>query len=325
MNKKTAVIFGVVGVVVIGLLIWWVLTRPDSSKPEIVKFGYLPIASDASFFVAVEEGFFTKQGLQVEPIKFETSNQILEALITGRIDATAIVALEAALALEANTPGQFRIIEMTAATEDTKVHRIMVKPDSPIQTLADLKGKKVGTFPGSQMVVFLKLILGRYFDAESELDIIQLKPPLQPQALEAGQVDALFCLEPTGTQLEVRGLGRAISINPLYEFILKPFPTAVGVVSASLATEKPDIVSKIVAALSLAHNYLRNQPEKASLALVKYTPIEADLAPRVGLYNYWDLNSIDRDAVQKLADLYVEKGIIPKRVTVAPLYADLKR
>ena len=66
--------------------------------------------------MAVEEGYFTKQGLQVEPIKFETSNQALESLVAGRVDATAIVALEAALALEANTPDQFRIVEMSAAT-----------------------------------------------------------------------------------------------------------------------------------------------------------------------------------------------------------------
>lgn len=116
-----------------------------------VRIGYLPITSDASFFVAVEKEFFKAQGLQVEPIKFESSNQALEALIADRIDATAIVALEAALALEANTPDQFRIIEMTAATADTKVHSFVVKTNSPIKTLADLKGKKVGTFPGSQI------------------------------------------------------------------------------------------------------------------------------------------------------------------------------
>jgi NitT/TauT family transport system substrate-binding protein len=287
---------------------------------ENIQFGYLPIASDASFFVAVEKGFFKEQGLQIEPIRFETSNQALEALVAGRIDATAVVALEAALALEANTPGQFRITEMTAATADTKVHRIMVKTDSPVRTLADLRGKKVGTFPGSQMVVFIKLILGRYFDAEREVEIIQLKPQLQPQALESGQVDALFCLEPTGTLLESRGLGRAIAVNPLYEFIQKPFPTAVGVVSTRLAHERPKVATKLIAALAAAHQYLRAHPQDASLTLSKYMPIESEVVTQVSLYDYWGLNSIDRDAVQKLADFYVEKGIVTKRVSTSTLY-----
>jgi NitT/TauT family transport system substrate-binding protein len=295
-------------------------SRRTPETVAIVRMGYLPITSDASFFVAMEKGFFKAQGLQVEPIKFETSNQALEALIAGRIDATAIVALEAALALEANTPDQFRIIEMTAATAETKVHRIVVKEDSPVKTLADLKGKRVGTFPGSQMVVFLKLILGRYFDAEQEVEIIQLKPPLQPQALESGQVDALFCLEPTGTLLESKGLARAISVNPLYEFIQKPFPTAASVVSTRMASEKPKVVASLVAALSAAHQYLKAHPEDAALTFPKYAPVDANIVTKVALYENWGLSAIDRVAVQRLADLYAAKGVVAKRLSTSTLY-----
>jgi len=307
--------------IVLAVLQAALLTCCSPSKEEKTRIGYLPIASDASFFVAVEQGFFKSEGLDVEPVKFETSNQALEALVAGRIDATAVVGLEAVLALEANTPSQFRIVEMTAATDKTRVHRMMVKPDSPIQTLADLKGKKVGTFPGSQMVVFLKLILGAYFDAEKEVEIIQLKPPLQPQALETSQVDALFCLEPTGTLLEAKGIGRVISSNPLYEFIQKPFPTAAGVVSVRLQNNSSQTVSKIIAALRTAHEFIRTRPADVAVPLSKYAAIEPDLAPRVGLYDYWDLDSIDRAAVQKLADLYANKGIVTKPISTAELYA----
>lgn len=326
MNRKPALVVVVVlfVAVALGVFLW----SQKGSKPvvaEPLRFGYLPIASDASFFVAVEHGFFTEQGLTVEPVKFETSNQALEALVMGRIDATAIVALEAALALEANTPEQFRIVEMTAATARTRVHRIMVKNDSPIKTLADLRGKKVGTFPGSQMVVFLKLVLGRYFDAEREVEIIQLKSPLQPQALESGQVDALFCLEPTGTLLEEQKLAHPISVNPLYEFIQKPFPTAAAVVSIRLANEQPQVVARVSNALRAAHRLLREHPEAASAALSKYAPIDAALAPKIAVYDYWDLTTIDRDSVQRLADLYFDKGMLTKRVPTAGLYAELPR
>ncbi len=320
-RKRLLIIFIAVGIAL--ALLAWAIMRPRA--PEKIRYGYLPIASDASFFVAVERGFFTSQGLQVEPIKFETSNQALEALVAGRVDAVAPVALEAALALEANTPGQFKTVEMTAATAKTRVHRIEVKPDSQIKTLADLRGKKVGTFPGSQMVVFLKLILGRYFDAEKELEIIQLRPPLQPQALETGQVDAIFCLEPTCTLLEAHGLGRAISVNPLYEYILQPFPTAVGVVSTHLAKEKPDAVDKITAALRASHEYIRTNPDEAALAVPKYAPIEANLAPRISVYDYWDTGAIDRNSVQRLADLYADKGILTKRVSTTDLYVSQNR
>jgi NitT/TauT family transport system substrate-binding protein len=297
-------------------------TQPNAERP--IRIAYLPISSDASFFVAFERGFFSNQGLNTEPVKFETSNQVLEALVAGRIDAAAPVALEAALTLEANTPDQFQIVEMTAATAQTKVHRIEVRPDSPIRVLGDLRGKKIGTFPGSQMLIFLKLILGRYFDVNKELQIVQLSPPLQPQALDSGQVDALFCLEPTCTQLESSGLARAISVNPLYEFIQQPFPTAASIVSSRLAKERPDVIDKLVRALNMAHDYLKTNPNEAALTVSKYAPIDPALAPRISFYDYWSIEAIDRNAVQRLADLYADKGILTKKISTASLYATPK-
>lgn len=197
----------------------------------------------------------------------------------------------------------------------------MVKPDSPIKTLADLRNKRIGTFPGTQMVVFLKLILGRFFDANKEVQIIELKPQLQPQALETGQVDAVFCLEPTGTLLEARGIGRSVSINPLYEYIQQPFPTAVGIVSTRLAREQPMVVSKIQAALRSAHEYIKTNQSEAALTVPKYAPIDKDLAPRISLYDYWSIDAIDRSAVQRLADLYSDNGVLTKRINTTALYA----
>jgi NitT/TauT family transport system substrate-binding protein len=325
MNKKLLLtLLGCVILLAVGYVAWRKL-RSIPQATETIRVAYLPIASDASFFVALDRGYFAQQGLKVDPVKFETSNQALEALVAGRIDATAPVALEAALTLEANSPQQFEIIEMTAATAQTKVHRIEVKPSSSIKTLAELRGKKLGTFPGSQMVVFLKLILGRYFDAEKELQIIQLTPSLQPQALETGQVDAVFCLEPTCTQLEAQGLGRSITVNPLYEFIQKPFPTAAAVVSKQFAKNRPEAVDKIVAALQLAHEYLRTNPSEASLTIPKYAPIDVDLAPRISIYDYWEVSAVDRESVQRLADLYAEKGILQKRISTDSLYTIPRR
>lgn len=318
--KVNRVLLGSIVLLVVLAGLAWVFMRPAPAPPAPIRYGYLPIASDASFFVAVDQGLFDSQGLKVQAIKFETSNQAIESLVAGRVDALAPVALEATLALEANTAGQFKIVEMTAATESTKVHRILVKPASSSRSLADLQGKKIGTFPGTQMVVFLKLILGRFFPVEADLDVVQLKPPLQLQALESGQVDALFCLEPTCTQIEARGLGRPISINPLFEYIQKPFPTAAGLVSTRLTREKPDTVRRLVAALSAAHASIQARPAEAAASLPRYCPIDAGLAPRIALYDYWSLNSIDRDAVQKLSDLYSEKGILTKRLDTRELY-----
>jgi ABC-type nitrate/sulfonate/bicarbonate transport system substrate-binding protein len=323
MSKKW--LFSVAAVVLLALVAiggwYWSGMASRNPAPALVKIGYLPIASDASFFVAIENGLFSAKGLSVRPVKFETSSQALEALAAGRVDATAIVALESVLALEANTPGQFLIVEMTAATDKTRVHRILVKSNSPIHKLEDLKGKTVGTFPGTQMPIFLKLILGKFFDATKDLRIVQLKPELQAQALESGQIDGLFCLEPVCTLIESRGIGIEISVNPLYKFIQQPFPTAASLVSKQVAISRPAVLRSMEEALQAAHVLIAQHPLESASALSKFTPIDIKLAPKVALYDYWSLDEIDREAVQKLADLYTQTGVISKRVTTEGLYA----
>jgi ABC-type nitrate/sulfonate/bicarbonate transport system substrate-binding protein len=92
-----------------------------------------------------------------------------------------------------------------------------------------------------------------------------------------------------------------------------------------LAKEKPDVVARINAALRAAHEYLRTHPAEAALAVPKYAPIDPALAPKIAVYDYWDLQTIDREAVQQLADLYTDKAILAKRVSTAGLYAELPK
>ena len=66
------------------------------------------------------------------------------------------------------------------------------------------------------MTAFLKLVLKNHADV-SKINIVQLTPSLQTQALVSGQVDALFTLEPVGTIAESRGNVKVISVNPLYK------------------------------------------------------------------------------------------------------------
>lgn len=296
---------------------------PEAGRDGAIRIGYLPIASDASFFIALENGYFEDVNLDVRAVEFESSNQALEALLTNRIDATAIVALQAALSLEANTEGEFRIIEMTAADSGTSVHMIVSGMGTSIDSLADLGNVQVGTFPGSQMTVFLRLVLDEFVHPDN-LQITELRPSIQPQALSTGQVKALFCLEPVCTIVKQKGIGRPIEVNPLYKYILKPFPTAVSLVSNELAENDSSIVRKLHAALARSHQFIRENPDSARSVLPKYIAVEQAVADSIGLYDYWSVPEIDQSAVDSLASLYVHQGILPHSVNTKGLYAVIR-
>jgi NitT/TauT family transport system substrate-binding protein len=89
---------------------------------------------------------------------------------------------------------------------------IMVKTDSPYQTFADLKGKRLA-IPSRFAVdhIFVRKIMKQYGMATRDLDMIEMPPPDMPAALYAGAVDAYATGEPFGAVSQKGGYGR-----PLY-------------------------------------------------------------------------------------------------------------
>jgi len=89
---------------------------------------------------------------------------------------------------------------------------IMVKTDSPYQTFADLKGKRVA-IPSRFAVdhLFVRKIMKQYGMTTRDLEMIEMPPPDMPAALYAGAVDAYATGEPFGAVSQKAGYGR-----PLY-------------------------------------------------------------------------------------------------------------
>ncbi len=46
-----------------------------------LRIGYWPVASGLPFFAALEKGYFKEAGLNVEPIKFASPQQVMEAIL----------------------------------------------------------------------------------------------------------------------------------------------------------------------------------------------------------------------------------------------------
>ncbi len=305
--------------IVLVILAMTCLSGCGEKDTSTVRIGYLPIVPDITFFIAEQKGYFEDEGLKVDPVKFAKSIQAIEALTTDRIDATSVVGLSNLFAVEQNVSGTFKIFEMTYAGENSQIHKIIAKNGSGIVSLSDLKGKTIGTFPGSQMKAFTKLVLAGYLDPEKEITIVPLSPPNQKEALASGRVDALFTLEPQGTQVEELGIGTVIYSNPLYDLVLKPFPTAASVISTRFVDEHPKEAAKLVRAFYRAFEYLENHPEESKLIMAEYLELEPEVALKVGVYKHWRVDQIDTVSVNALSDLYVENDVLEKKVNISTM------
>ena len=105
---------------------------------EKVKIGYLRLVMSLPTFVSEEKGLFAQHGLKIDMVPFQSGTAIIDALVTGRIDANCGSAISGHWFAEQNVAGRFKIFLVygpKTIVDHTFV--VVVKKDSPIK---DLKG-----------------------------------------------------------------------------------------------------------------------------------------------------------------------------------------
>ena len=294
------------------------------SAPKL-RIGYWPVAAGLPFFAAIEKGYFKEAGLDVEPLKFAGAQQVMEAMLSGRSDGSANGTGSANLAIgEIAQPGLFKIFCTNPSNAKFVLDEFITAKDGPIKTMADLKGKRVASGPGIQNVTLCKTMLeraGATGATVSELPIGQ-----HVAAIVAGQVDACYTLEPTGTVGRMNGTTRVIEAGVVAKYILGDPMAPWHGGAASLTTEfikkNPEVAKKFIAAYTRGVELVRTQPAEARQYMKGYTAIEGALTAEVPLASYMLYNEFKPSDIayfQKFYDLFTEKGIFDKKVVVENL------
>jgi NitT/TauT family transport system substrate-binding protein len=289
---------------------------------EPVKIGYLRILMSLPSFVALEKGLFTQEGLKVELIPFQSGTEIMDALVAGRIDCIGSTGTTGLWAVAQTAPDRFKIFLLygTKAITEDHAFSVVVKKDSPLKDLKDLKGKKVGTFPGISSVVLAKAVIRTQIDPEKVI-FTEVPPPNITQVLAAGQIDAFFAPEPTGMIAISQGVGRYLVKSPLALLKLKRgLPGAAFAFSAKFLQERPEQAKKLKACLDKAVDYIRANEKEARPYLVKYTGLPESVAMSVPFDEFIKLDEFDKRAGQEYFDLLYKGGAYKERVDTTKLY-----
>jgi NitT/TauT family transport system substrate-binding protein len=149
---------------------------------------------------------------------------------------------------------------------------------------------------------------------EKDVTILQVAPNLQLQALQAGQFDVLFTVDPYGTIGLKKGICFLLQPNPRSKNIVDPFWAAAASMSSDLAARK-DVALRVYQAMAEAVDYIRDNEQSSKLILTKYTPLDTDIANSVGVYKYAKMGEIkDFSKIQDLADKMQKYGLLQKRM-----------
>ena len=291
-----------------------------------IRIGYWPIAAGLPFYAALEKGFFKEAGVDVEGIKFAGPPQIVEGMIAGRVDGTANGTASAALAIgELASPGLLKIIVSNPSNVQNVLDEFIVADKSAFKAIADLKGgKRVASGPGIQNVTLAKAVLEKAGVADAT--VIELPIGQHVAAVAAGQIDAAYTLEPTGTVGRLQGFTRILEAGGTAKDCLRdpkaPWLGGSASLATAFITKYPDATKKYIAAYLRGVDFVRKTPAEARAFLKGYTAIEGSLTAEVPLAaytTYKEFTASDIGYFQKFFDLFSDRKIFSARVAVAAL------
>lgn len=191
-------------------------TGPASSaEPTKLTFLYSPFADYAPFFVAKDKGYFDDVGLDVTLATKSGSAETFQLLASANVEAGG--ATWGAGLFNAINDGATIAIAATIArmpTSGRSPSPFLVSQkawDAGIQTVADLKGKKVGIpGPGGFGEYSVAKALGKGGLTLADVEAVNIPPPATAAAFANGGLEAGWSIEPFATQIEQEGLGKRL-------------------------------------------------------------------------------------------------------------------
>jgi sulfonate transport system substrate-binding protein len=287
-------------------------TGADSaSKPSTVRIGYQKYGT---INILKADGGLDKrlaeQGIKIEWTEFPGGPQLLEALNVGSIDIGHTGEAPPIFAQAAGAP----LVYLAHEPASPKSEGILVPKDSGIQTVADLKGKKVALNKGSNVHYLLVKLLEKAGVAYTDIETVYLPPADARAAFESGKVDAWVIWDPffaaAKTATGARLLADGTDVVSNYEFYLA---------SRSFAEKYPDIIDILLDEANKIDEWAKNNQKELAEKLSPQLGIDVpslELASGRRLYGVQPIDQAVIDAQQQIADTFRKLELIPKDIKI---------
>ena len=241
----------------------------QAAAPKEVRLDYAYYAPTS--LVLKDQGILEKRlaadGIAVKWVFSQGSNRSLEYLNGGSIDFASTAGLAAVLSRANGSP--VKTVYIASRPEWTA---LAVPKDSPIKSLADLKGKKIAATKGTDPYLFLLRSLNTAGLGKGDVEIVHLQHPDGRVALERGDVDAWSGLDPHLAASQLQAGSRLLYRN--VEF------NSYGVlnVSDSFLKEQPQLIGKVIAAYEEARQWTLAHPQQTAELLAREAKLALEVA-----------------------------------------------
>lgn len=178
-------------------------TTVHVGNSSATAFNFMPLA------LGIQKGYFAQNGVDVQPVDLGGASKIYQAMIAGSIDMSLAAGTDVPFILKGVPETAVGAIAITPA-----LLGIIVPWNSPIHSLADLKGKKVGVSTVGSLTEWVAFAaVHKAGLKQDDITIVTDGSTTPPQiaALETGQVDAQVSAVALGWNLEQQKKGRLLA------------------------------------------------------------------------------------------------------------------
>lgn len=296
----------------------------SDSHPEWSQYTFTigDNGGDGNEELAKITGVFDDAPYKVKFARFDYGPPLVQAAASGDIDLGSVGDVPPITG--AAKQFGFKIVAVQRGSDpDKAAENIIVPKDSPIHTLADLKGKRLAVPQGSSAHGLALLALKSVGLTPKDVELVYLSPAAGGTAFNTGKVDAWSIWNPqsalavkNGAQIIAKGLPPIDQVNNYYVASDKSLNDPVR--RAALA----DVLTRI----GREFHWAQQNPDQYAKAIAKETgvPIE-DARTTVDSYPFKITQFLPEDlkAEQALSDAFFEAGEITKQVDVNTLADNL--
>ncbi|MFI8035268.1 sulfonate ABC transporter substrate-binding protein [Acinetobacter sp. ABJ_C3_5] len=270
------------------------------------KYGILPIVKAKGEL----EKTLAAQGVQVKWVEFPAGPQLLEGLNVGSVVLGEAGEAPPIFAQAAN-PNLVYVANQPAAPS---AEALIVQKDSPIQSIQDLKGKRIALNKGSNVHYLLLKLLEENNLTLSDIQPVYLPPSDARAAFEKGAVDAWVIWDPflaaAEHQIHARVIANGEHLVSNHQFYLS---------DRQFAQNHPQVLNTVVTTLNQTTDWVKTHPDDAAKLLEKPTALEFDILKtsisRMG-FGVQPISEKVAKEQQYVADAFFAQKLIPKQLVI---------
>ena len=301
-----------------------------STEKELVKVTLNEVAHSIFYapqYVAIEEGYFTKEGIKLNLVNGFGADKTMTAVLSGDADI-GFMGVEASI--YAYQEGANDAVVNFAQLTQRAGNFLVARKEMPDFQWSDLKGKDIlgGRAGGMPEMVFEYILKKNGLDPQKDMNIDQsIDFGSTAAAFSGGQGDFTVEFEPSATALEQEGVGYVVASCGVDSGYV---PYTAYSAKESFMKKNPEIMQSFTNALQKGMDYVNTHTPEEIAKIIQPQFKESDLetittiVKRYQNQDTWKDNLVfEKDSFELIQDILESSGELKERVDYTKLVTDV--